>query len=108
MGWMDVPGFLSTSALTKTRRNGGELLTPHALLNASWADLKHFGGRRNIGERRRIGAGHENLRAKFIERVVERRAAAGIEMRHHFVEQQHRREAGHLGDQARVRENESD
>ena len=42
------------------------------------------------------------------ERVVQRRAAAGIEMGDHLVEQQHRRKSGHLRQQAGMREHEPD
>ncbi len=39
---------------------------------------------------------------------MQRGAPRRIEMRDDFVEQQDRREAGHLGDQSRVREHEPD
>ena len=47
----------------------------------------------DLGERRRIGAGHPDLRAERCERIVQRGAAAGIEMGDDFVEQQQRRDA---------------
>jgi hypothetical protein len=46
---------------------------------------------RDVGKGCRIGSGHENLRAKPVESGKQCRAPAGIEMRHHLVEQQHRR-----------------
>ena len=62
----------------------------------------------DLGKQRRIGAGHPHLGAELREFRVQRRAPRRIEMRDHLVEQQHRREAGHLGDQTRMREHEAD
>ena len=58
----------------------------------------------DVGKGRRIGAGHPDLRADRCQRVIERGAAQGIEMRHDLVEQHHRRIAGHVLDEMRMRQ----
>ena len=55
-----------------------------------------------------VGAGQPDLRAEFRQFFEQRRAPGGIQMRHHLVEQQQRRDAGHLGDQAGMRQHQPD
>ena len=56
----------------------------------------------------RIGAGQEHLAAESLQRVEQGGAPARIEMRGDLVEERERRDAGHVGDQPRVREHEAD
>src|ERR1700674_2259445 len=65
----------------------GDLALLHVENLAAWAD---------IGERRRVGAGHPDLGAEFCKFLKQRLAPGGIEMRHYLVEQQQRHNAGHL------------
>ena len=62
----------------------------------------------DVAESRRIGAGHPDLGAERCERIIERGAPSGIEMRHHLIEQEERRKASHLFDQPRMREDQPD
>ena len=75
---------------------------------AAGAHFDHGRGVRDLDKQRRIGAGHPDLRAELVKFGVQCRAPVGIEMRHHLVEQQHGRRAGHLGDQSRMRQDEPD
>ncbi len=59
-------------------------------------------------EQRAIGAGHERLGAEGIEHGEKCCAAALVEMRGDFIEQQDGRLAPDLRDQAGLRENEPD
>ena len=60
------------------------------------------------GEGRGIRAGDEHLAADPLQGVEQCGAAARIEMRGDLVEQRERRDARHVGDEPRMRENEPD
>ena len=53
-------------------------------------------------------SGHENLAVEVMQDVEQRGAAAMIEMGRDLVEQQHRRHAGHLAGQPRMRQHDPD
>ena len=62
----------------------------------------------DLGEGRRIGPGHPDLGAERGQFGEQCGAAAGVEIRYHLVEQQQRRDAGHLGDQIGVGQHQAD
>src|SRR5687767_4273467 len=76
--------------------------------HAAWRDLEHLRTLLDLRERRRVGAGHPDLRAERLELAIERGAPARIEMGDDLVEQQQRRESGHLGEQPGMGEHETD
>ena len=76
--------------------------------DAAGAHLERLRARGDSRKRCRIGAGHPDLRIECGERIVERGAAAGVEMRDDLVQQQQRRVLRHLGDQPRMREHQPD
>ena len=53
-------------------------------------DVENLARRADFGEGRGVGAGHPDLRPEFCQFTEQGRAPAGIEMRHHLVEQQQR------------------
>ena len=55
-----------------------------------------------------IRPGHPDLTPKAAQCVEQRRAPAGIEVRHHFVEQQYRRKASKPCDQFGIGKNKAD
>ena len=71
-------------------------------------DVENLAGCADLGECGRIGAGHPDLRAERRQFIEQRLAPVGIEMRDHLVEQQQRRDAGHLRHQRGVRQHQPD
>ncbi len=80
-------------------------LQPHPRLRR---DLEHLGPSLEPRKGGRVGAGEERLAAEARERVEERRPAPGVEMRGDFVEERNRRDAGHFGDEPRMRQHQPD
>lgn len=79
-----------------------------ARLDAPAGDLEDPRACTDIGEACRIGAGHPDLGAERGEFIEQRDPAARIEMGDHLVEQQQRRDAGHLGDETCMGQHETD
>ena len=95
------------AALSPVHRRGSgcasEGLTP-----VSAETSEHLRSPLKLGERGGIGAGEEHLAPEARERIVERGAAARIEVGRDFVEERERRDSRHLSDQACMGEREPD
>ena len=71
-------------------------------------DVENIRACADVGERHRVRAGNPDLRAERGEFVAQRRAAVRIEMGDDFIEQQSRRDAGHLGHKRGVSQHKAD
>jgi hypothetical protein len=70
--------------------------------------VEKVGGAGELGEERRVGAGHPDLASKRREPLEQAAAAARIEMGRDLVEEHQRRKPAHRGDEARLGEDEPD
>ena len=78
---------------------------PHPCLRRN---VEHLRPALKFRKHGRIGAGEEHLAAEARERVVQRGAAARVEMGRDLVEKRERRDPRHIGDQARMGERQPD
>jgi len=63
-------------------------IRPSAAGDLAGIDVENLACCADVGEGQGIGAGHPDLRAELCQFIKQRRAPGGIEMGHHFVEQQ--------------------